>query len=99
MMEKLKEIPAKILEWWNRYTSRQKTIIISIGAGILIALAILITVLNRPQYEILVICESTKESAAITDLLEAEGIPYRLSSDGYRIEVEKEQIGPANLLL
>lgn len=98
-MDRLKEIPAKLLEWWNRYTSKQKTIIICIGAGVLISLAILITVLNRPQYEILVICESTKESAAISELLEAEGIPYRLSDDGYRIEVEKEQIGPANLLL
>lgn len=99
MMDRLKEIPAKILEWWNKYTSRQKTIIISIAAGIVIALAILITVLNRPQYEILANCESTKEAATITELLDGAEIPYRLSDDGYRIEVEKEQVGPANLLL
>ena len=99
MIDRLKDIPAKILEWWNRYTSKQKTIIISIAAGVVVALAILITVLSRPKYQILVTCDSTKESAAITELLESESIPYRLSDDGYRIEVEEEQIGPARLLL
>ncbi len=99
MTDRLKEIPAKILEWWNKYTSKQKTIIISIAAGIVVALAILITVLSRPKYEVLVICETTKEAAAITALLDGASIPYRISSDGYRIEVEEEQIGPANLLL
>ncbi|MGN1314227.1 MAG: flagellar basal-body MS-ring/collar protein FliF [Lachnospiraceae bacterium] len=99
MTERLKQIPAKILEWWNKYTSKQKTIIVSIAAGVLVALAILITILSRPKYEILVICDSTKEAATITELLDGAGIPYRLSDDGYRIEVEEKQIGPANLLL
>ena len=27
MAEKLKELPGKALEWWNKFTSRQKTII------------------------------------------------------------------------
>ena len=101
MADKLKEIPAKILAWWNRYTSKQKTIIISIVAGVVLALAILVTVLTRPQYETLVICESTKESSAIIELLEgaSPAIDYVYSEDGYQIKVEKSQIGQANLLL
>ncbi|MCI6811168.1 MAG: flagellar basal-body MS-ring/collar protein FliF [Lachnospiraceae bacterium] len=99
MTDRLKEIPSKILEWWNRYTSKQKTIIISIAAGVVVAMAILITALSRPKYEVLVICESTKEAATITGLLDSSKIPYRISDDGYRIEVEQDQIGPANLLL
>ena len=43
MTERLKAIPVKILEWWNRFTSKQKTIIICIAAGVIIALAILVT--------------------------------------------------------
>ena len=31
MADKLKEIPAKILEWWNKFTTRQKSIIIGGG--------------------------------------------------------------------
>ena len=101
MADRLKEIPAKLLEWWNKYTSKQKTIIISIAAGGVLALAILVTVLTRPQYELLVTCESTKESSAIIELLEgaSPAIDYVYSEDGYQIKVEKSQIGQANVLL
>ena len=101
MADKIKEIPAKILEWWNKYTSKQKTIIISIAAGVVLLLAILVTVLTRPQYELLVTCDSTKESSAIIELLEgaSPAIDYVYSEDGYQIKVEKSQIGQANVLL
>ena len=101
MTEKIKQIPAKVLEWWNKYTSKQKTIIISIAASVVLALAILVTVLTRPQYETLVVCESTKESAAIIELLEgaSPAIDYIYSEDGYQIKVEKSQVGQANVLL
>lgn len=101
MADRLKEIPAKLLAWWNKYTSKQKTIIISIAAGVVLALAILVTVLTRPQYELLVTCESTRESSAIIELLEgaSPAIDYVYSEDGYQIKVEKSQIGQANVLL
>ena len=91
MADRIKELPIKLLAWWNKYTSKQKTIIISIAGGVVIALAILVTVLTRPQYEILVTCESTKESSAIIDLLEgaSPAIGYTVSDDGYQIKVEK----------
>ena len=99
MTERLKAIPARILEWWNRFTSKQKTIIICITAGVVIALAILVTVLTRPQYELLANCESTKEASQITELLNGSGITYVVSDDGYQIKVLKDQISDANLLL
>lgn len=33
MADKLKEIPAKILEWWNKFTTRQKSIIVGAAAA------------------------------------------------------------------
>mgnify|MGYP003314136828 CR=1 FL=1 len=101
MVDKIKELPGKFMEWWNKYSSKQKTIIISVLAGVILALAILITVLTRPQYELLVTCESTKESSAIIELLEgaSPAIDYVYSEDGYQIKVEKSQIGQANVLL
>ncbi|MBO5094264.1 MAG: flagellar M-ring protein FliF [Lachnospiraceae bacterium] len=99
MMERLKAIPAKALEWWNKFTSKQKTIIICIAAGVIIALAILVTVLTRPQYELLANCESTKEASQITELLDGANITYTVSDDGYQIKVLREQISDANLLL
>lgn len=99
MMERLRAIPARILEWWNKFTQKQKTIIVCIAAGVIIALAILVTVITRPQYELLANCESTKEASQITELLDGAGITYTVSDDGYQIKVLKEQISDANLLL
>ena len=38
MLDRLKEIQAKALEWWNKFTSKQKTIIISLGAAVILLL-------------------------------------------------------------
>lgn len=98
MVDKLKEIPKKALEWWNRFASRQKTMIVATAAGILVIFAIIIWAVSRPQYEVLVTCESTKEAAEITDLLQEE-YTYKTSEDGYIVYVLKSQISQARLLL
>lgn len=61
MVDKLKELLNKVLEWWNKFSAKQKTFIISAGAGVILALAILITVLTRPQYTLLRDCETTRK--------------------------------------
>ncbi len=99
MLDRLKEIPQKILEWWNKFSSKQKTIIISVTAGVIIALAVLVTILTRPQYEVLITCETTKEASEIIDLLEGDGIEYTVTDDGLIISVLKEDISTATLLL
>lgn len=101
MADKVKEILKKVTEWWNKFTPKQKTLIISAAAGILVAFAILTWVLSRPQYEVLVVCESTKESSQITELLDgaSPAIAYKVSEDGYQIQVLKEDISEARLLL
>lgn len=98
MVDNLKEIPKKLLEWWNKFTSKQRTLIISVAAGILVAFAIVVWALSQPQYEVLVTCETTKEAAEITELLEEE-YDYKTSEDGYVIYVLKDQISQARLLL
>ena len=99
MLDRLREIPQRILEWWNKFTSKQKTIIISVTAGVVVALAILVTILTRPQYVVLITCESTKQASTITELLEGESIPYTITDDGLVISVLKENQAQAELLL
>ena len=99
MVERLRQLPQKFLEWWNKFESKQKTIIVSAALGVLVALVILVTLLTRPVYETLVVCESTKEASEIIDLLEGDGITYKTSDDGYQISVLKSQVSQANLLL
>ena len=54
MLDKLKEVPEKLLEFWNKYSAKQKGIIISVVVAILIAIGILVFVLTRTNYTHLV---------------------------------------------
>ena len=99
MAEKAKELLNKVLEWWNKFSTKQKTFIISAGAGVILAFAILIAALTRPQYELLLNCETTKEAAEVTELLEGEGLDFTVSDDGYQIKINKDQMSEASLLL
>lgn len=99
MVDRLKEIPKKILEWWNKFTTRQKTIIISIAAGVILALAILMTLLTRKTYVTLATCETTAEAAEIVDLLKSNSLDYKTSTDGTIVSVLDSQESQANLLL
>lgn len=99
MADRIKELLNKVLEWWNKFSAKQKTFIISAGAGIILAFAILITILTRPEYIVLANCESTKEASEIVELLEGEGLDYQVSDDGYQIKINKAQQSDASLLL
>ncbi|HOO26979.1 MAG TPA: flagellar M-ring protein FliF C-terminal domain-containing protein [Lachnospiraceae bacterium] len=98
-MERLRKIPQQVLAWWNKFNAKQKTIIISVAAGVILTLAILVTILTRPQYEVLITCESTKEASEIIDLLDEDGIEYEVTDDGLIVSVKKEDISTATLLL
>ena len=99
MQERVQELITKVQEWWNKFTAKQKTIIISVTAGVILALAILATILTRPKYVTLITCESTKEASEITDLLEGDSIPYEVTDDGLIISVEEQNLSAATLLL
>ncbi len=99
MADRIRELPKRLMEWWNKFTSKQKTLIICVAAGVILLLGILATVLTRPQYVLLVSSESTKEASEVTDLLEGAELKYIVSDDGLQISILKDQIADANLLL
>lgn len=99
LIEKLKELANRILEWWNRFTTKQKTLIVMVIAAVILAIAIIVTVLNRPQYVLLKNCEDTTQAADVRDLLEAEGLTYTVSDDGLEFRILKAQQSDAILLL
>lgn len=91
MPEKLKEILQKVLDWWNKFTSKQKTIIIGLGAAIVFAFAIVIYVTSQPQYTDLITCETAAKAAEVQSLLDGAGIKYKPSADGLKFSVESSQ--------
>ena len=50
MQERLKEIPTRVMEFWKRYSSKQKTIIIAVICLVLIAIGITAFLVSRPTY-------------------------------------------------
>lgn len=99
LIEKLKELGSRILEWWNRFTARQKTLIVSGVALIILAIAIIVSKLMQPEYILLRECETTAEAAEVRDLLEEESMTYTISDDGLTIKILREELSDANLLL
>ncbi len=99
MADKLKGIPAKVLEWWNKFTTKQRTIIIAMTAVVVFTFIIVIYAFTRPQYVQLIRCESTTQSAKVIDILDGAGIYHRDSTDTLTIEVEERDQARANYAL
>ncbi|MGN1148801.1 MAG: flagellar M-ring protein FliF C-terminal domain-containing protein, partial [Lachnospiraceae bacterium] len=99
MPDKIKEILDKVLAWWNKFTTKQKTIIIAITAAVVFTFAILIYVFTRPQYVQWQQCDNTSEAAEVIEILEGSNIDYQTSTDGLSIKVKVEQLSVANLAL
>lgn len=99
MQERFNQLLERVKEWWDKFTARQKTLIISVAAGVIIALAVLATVLTRPHYTTLITCETTKDASNIIDLLKENSIEYEVTDDGLIISVKDEDISTATLLL
>lgn len=99
MVERLKQIPAKLLEFWNKYTSKQKAVIICVIATVLIALVILYVCLTRTTYEYLTSFENTSDTNELTQLLDTNSINYKLSKDGKTVYVDKDKTTDALLIM
>ncbi len=99
ILDYAKKIWERVKEWWNKFQPKQKTLIVIVAAAIILAMGILIAVLTRKQYEDLVVCDSLKEAAQVKDLLDEEGLDYKVSSDGLTFEILASQESTANLVL
>jgi flagellar M-ring protein FliF len=101
MMDQLIAIKDKILEFWNKYTTKQKTVIVSVVAAIFFALVLLGYFLTRPVYDDLVTLGGDTASE-FADALDSEGIDYEKSSDSNgntEFRVEHSQYSDAVLLM
>ncbi len=99
MPERLRAIWQKILDWWNKFTARQKTLIVGAGAVVLLTLIILVTVLNQPQYVLVATANSTKEASEIKELFDSNSVNYKMSDDGLEFRVLAKDRATTSLLL
>ena len=93
MPEQLQKILSQITEWWKKFTTKQRILLGSITASILLALVILGVVVSRPTMVTLVECENTAEAGEVKALLDNDGsIEYEISQDGLTFYVDEKVI-------
>lgn len=99
MVERLKKIPTHLLEKWKNFTSKQKTIIISVVAVVIVLLILLIAFLGKINYTLLTTVENVADANKVANILEEEGIDYTLSDDQLTVYVDETKKQNAVLLL
>lgn len=62
MPERLKAILDKITAWWKKFNTKQRSVLISIVAVVIVALVILGVVISRPTQVELVEAQSASEA-------------------------------------
>lgn len=99
MPEQVQNILNKILEWWKKFNTKQKALLISLTSVVLLALVILAVVMTRPTYVSLYDAADNKEAAAIKELLDSDGtLDYKVSGTTH-FEINAKQESEANMLL
>ncbi|MGN0155186.1 MAG: hypothetical protein ACI4A3_12115 [Lachnospiraceae bacterium] len=99
MLDRLKSIQTKLVEFWNRFTSKQKTLIITISAAVIFTLVALIWMLNRTKYVDLMTFDNTADAAEAKSVLEEAGIDFTVSGNGLTFTVDEKSESAARLAL
>lgn len=99
LQERLRALLQRFLEWWNKFTAKQKTLIISALVGVLVLVAVVVAIITQPHYKTLYVSDTTKETSEVTAVLDENSITYQTSQDGLTISVLEEQYTDAVILL
>lgn len=99
LMVKLRELGNRVFEWWNRFTAKQKTLLICGMAVVAVAIVAVVTMLTKPQYILLRECETAAEASEVKELLDGEGMKYTVSDDALTFRILRDQQSDARMLL
>ncbi len=100
MQERLQQIINRIIEWWKKFTLRQKIVISGVSASVVIALVILGLVISKPSYVTLVVAENITEANSIKELLDSDSsIDYQIGDDNLTFKVNTKNETAATYLL
>lgn len=100
MPEQVQKIWNQIVEWWKKFNTKQKVLLGSIAATIVLALAILAFVVSTPTMVTLIECENTAQAGEVKALLDGDGgVEYEMSQDGLIFYVNEKDEATASILL
>ncbi|MCR4611474.1 MAG: flagellar M-ring protein FliF [Lachnospiraceae bacterium] len=99
MPEAIQNILNRIKEWWSKFSTKQKAILISTVAVVVVAIVILAYVVTRPTWVTLVNCTTAQQASSVKELLTNENIEYQTSQDGMTYMVKTDDQANASILL
>ncbi len=99
MQDRLRQLLERILEWWKQFSKKQKALLISIVAVIIVAIGLTAFIMTRPKTVELTTCEDTKQASEVKQLLVDNDIAYTVSSDGLVFTINAEDEANARILL
>ncbi|RUT29708.1 flagellar M-ring protein FliF [Paenibacillus zeisoli] len=97
MNERIAQYRERISQYWNHFTKKQKTLLISTVSIILLAIILLTMQFSKTQYEVAFTNLDSTDAAGIINYLETGNIPYQLSADGKSISVPSTQAARAKV--
>ena len=92
MQERIKEIPARFMEFWKKYSSKQKTIIIAVICVVLLAVGIAAYLVSRPTWVRFNQFETLEDATKMSSALDDAGIAYKTSKDALTIYVHDDDM-------
>lgn len=95
----IRSLPQRFINWWERFTVRQKITIAGITVAIMAAIIVLVSILSKPQMLTITVADTPAQAQEIVDLLNSEGIPYETDIEGLEIRIRQKDYTRANLLL
>ena len=95
MVERLKGIPDKAMEFWKKYTAKQKTIIIAVICVVLVAIGIVAWIISRPTWTTFEVFENIDDATTATNALTEADITWKASRDGKTVYVHDEDMTEA----
>lgn len=102
MMDQLIAIKDKLVALWNRYTTKQKTIIICVALAVFFLLVLLSYLLTRPVYTHLATFSDASMASTLSEALDGEDIKYKMNTDASgttTFEVEQSDYSGAVLAM
>lgn len=91
MQERLKQLLNKILEIWNKYTKKQKTIILSTAGAVIIMIVLLAYFLGRTTYTRWRTFDDVSVAKTVDELLTESGIAHKIADDSVTIYVDSSK--------
>ena len=99
IMAWFRNLPKRLLDWWEKFSKKQKITIVVLSLVTIAAFVGLILFATRPEYVTIHTATSAKEAQEVINLLNENDIENKVSEDGMVISINRKDYTTAVLLL